>query len=246
MAKIYGNITATPIKPDLFTTTVDQTYDPNSENAISGKAVKEAISNKPTIYEGTKIVGFASSNNGNIFGKSEFAVGGNTVGEFWLNLKVGDLYYNTDTKKTYLCLSVDINDKKNLAQTTWKDLNLEPDTVYDSTSKNAQSGEAVAEAIGRNNAEIDNAINANGNNVLQTSKEYTNSRIDQTFISNSENAVSGKALGEVVGGIDQYIYDTGIEATQNAKNYTDEKIGDIDAVLDSILAIQNSYIGGDA
>ena len=47
MAKIYGNTTTTPIKPDLFggeKITVEQTYNPESENAQSGKAVAEAIS----------------------------------------------------------------------------------------------------------------------------------------------------------------------------------------------------------
>ena len=45
MAKIYGNTTTTPIKPDLFggeAITVDQTYNPESANAQSGVAVAEA------------------------------------------------------------------------------------------------------------------------------------------------------------------------------------------------------------
>lgn len=48
MAKIYGSTTTTPIKPDLFDGSggvVDQTYNPSSENAQSGKAVAEAIKN---------------------------------------------------------------------------------------------------------------------------------------------------------------------------------------------------------
>lgn len=49
MAEIYGNTTTTPIDPDAFgggtggDITVDQTYNPESENAQSGKAVAEAI-----------------------------------------------------------------------------------------------------------------------------------------------------------------------------------------------------------
>ncbi len=45
MAKIYGNTTTTPTKPDLFgdKTTVDQNFNPESENAQSGKAVAEAL-----------------------------------------------------------------------------------------------------------------------------------------------------------------------------------------------------------
>ena len=45
MAEIFGNTTATPIKPDLFRNEVDNTFDSKSENAQSGKAVAEAISN---------------------------------------------------------------------------------------------------------------------------------------------------------------------------------------------------------
>jgi predicted transcriptional regulator len=39
--KIYGNPTVTPI--NVTKVTVDQTYNPESENAQSGKAVEEAI-----------------------------------------------------------------------------------------------------------------------------------------------------------------------------------------------------------
>ena len=73
------------------------------------------------------------------------------------------------------------------------------DQEYNPQSANAQSGKAVAEAIGKNNIEIDNAIN-NG---------------------------------------DAYAINT-------AKGYTDEKVGNIETALDSIIAIQNSLIGGDA
>lgn len=47
MAEIYGNTTTTPINPDAFADggsgIIDQTYNPNSSNAQSGKAVADAI-----------------------------------------------------------------------------------------------------------------------------------------------------------------------------------------------------------
>ena len=47
MAEIFGNTLATPINPNAFSgggsVVVDQTYNPESENAQSGKAVDEAI-----------------------------------------------------------------------------------------------------------------------------------------------------------------------------------------------------------
>ena len=42
MAKIYGNTLTTPLNPN---TSTDQTYNPESENAQSGKAVAEAVKN---------------------------------------------------------------------------------------------------------------------------------------------------------------------------------------------------------
>jgi hypothetical protein len=41
----------------------------------------------------------------------------------------------------------------------------------------------------------------------------------------------------------QTIVNTGVD---NAKKYTDQKIGDIETVLDNIITIQNSLIGGDS
>ena len=45
---------------------------------------------------------------------------------------------------------------------------------------------------------------------------------------------------------EEYIGIAVAEAVVEAKNYTDTKIGDIDTALDSIIAMQNSYIGGNA
>lgn len=53
--------------------------------------------------------------------------------------------------------------------------------------------------------------------------------VDQTFNPESENAQSGKAVGE---------------ATEQAKSYTDKKVGDIETALDTIIEIQESLIGG--
>ena len=53
MAKIIGNTTATPIKPDLFRNKVDQAYNPESENAQSGKAVSEVVNNLASAIKNT-------------------------------------------------------------------------------------------------------------------------------------------------------------------------------------------------
>lgn len=46
MAEIFGNPTTTPLNPNAFSSEVDQTYNPESENAQSGKAVAEAVTEK--------------------------------------------------------------------------------------------------------------------------------------------------------------------------------------------------------
>ena len=61
MAEIFGNTTTTPLNPDAFSgggnsqnIEVDQTYNPESENAQSGKAVAEAIASIPSTPSGTE------------------------------------------------------------------------------------------------------------------------------------------------------------------------------------------------
>lgn len=78
-------------------------------------------------------------------------------------------------------------------------------------------------------------INKDEGSKKLATEEYTNTQItektDQTYFPTSENAQSGKAVAEAV---------------VEAKDYTDTKIGDIDTALDNIIALQNSYIGGNA
>ena len=55
MAEIYGNTTTTPINPDAFADggsgIIDLTYNPQSENAQSGKAVAGVLGNIETALD---------------------------------------------------------------------------------------------------------------------------------------------------------------------------------------------------
>ena len=51
------------------------------------------------------------------------------------------------------------------------------DQEYNPQSANAQSGKAVAEAIGKNNIEIDNAINNGNAYAINTAKGYTDEKV---------------------------------------------------------------------
>ena len=82
MAEIYGNTTATPINPDLFgggETTVDQTYNPESENAQSGIAVAQALSNYHTAEVVDGKIGDIETALDNIIAIQETLIGGGNV-----------------------------------------------------------------------------------------------------------------------------------------------------------------------
>lgn len=65
--------------------------------------------------------------------------------------------------------------------------------------------------------------------------------VDQTYNPESENAQSGKAVYEAVTNKEQYIFSVIRE------NYaTKEEVGNIEIVLDNIIATQNTLIGGDS
>ena len=82
-----------------------------------------------------------------------------------------------------------------------------------------------------NGVMIDCEYNRDINKFIDLTEYVKQTDIDQAYSPNSENAQSGKAVAEAV---------------TEAKGYTDTKIGSIDTVLDNIIALQNSYIGGNA
>ena len=75
---------------------------------------------------------------------------------------------------------------------------------------------SIASAVIKNEEEIKNLKSNSGSNV--------NITIDTEMSDTSENPVQNKVV----------------------KGYVDGQIGDIDTALDSIIAIQNSLIGGDS
>ena len=79
MAEIFGNTTATPIKPDLFRNKVDNTFDPTSDNAQSGKAVAEALTNYYTKEEVNSLIGDVETALDSIIAIQENLIGGGSV-----------------------------------------------------------------------------------------------------------------------------------------------------------------------
>jgi hypothetical protein len=74
----------------------------------------------------------------------------------------GDDYILTDEDKQEIANLVDIP---------------KVDQTYNPNSKNAQSGKAVAEALGQNNAQMDEAINNGDAYTLNASKKYTDEKV---------------------------------------------------------------------
>lgn len=134
----------------------DQTFNPESENAQSGKAVAEALS-------------------------------GYVVAEVGKGLSSND-FTNEDKEKLYSALQ-----------------NENVDQTYIPNSENPQSGKAVAEAVsdkqdslvsGTNIKTINNqSILGSGNITIEGGSDV---EVDQTYNPESENAQSGKAVAEAV------------------------------------------------
>lgn len=91
-------------------------------------------------------------------------------------------------------------------------------------------GEGISETI-RNTTVSGTKVLTDENYSTYINKETSQPVIDIEYEPTSRSPQSGIAVAEAV---------------VEAKNYTDTKIGDIDTALDSIIAMQNSYIGGNA
>ena len=119
---------------------IDENYVYDSDNAQSGKAVAEAVSNKSTVHSGSDIDVESSLGTGYIH---NIPINGTA----WVPpYKVGDLYYNTETKRLCECVEAE-KISSSAFSTYWKQANPTVDYEYNSESENAQSGIAVAEAV---------------------------------------------------------------------------------------------------
>lgn len=228
MAKIYGNTTTTPIDPKKFggsggSITVEQKYNPESENAQSGIAVAEATSNKPTIHSGTEIFITVEDESLPEFNCGIFKPMGDT--KWTPPYKVGDLYYNTESKQ--LCVCVETNEDNSYFSSNWRLASMLPEYEYNPKSGLAQSGIAVDQAL-------------EPYKYLQKDGGYY-THLD--FLDVKYAAYVQEDL--VVGRTAICEKDPTQDAHLTNKKYVDGLIGNIETALDNIIAIQNSLIGGD-
>ena len=151
---------------------VDQTYNPTSENAQSGKAVAEAIALTVEIKPSKIDLPFEwnGGESGEYFAKLisidkisntrsylRFEVGGSTL-NVYVNCPKDELgSYGLEIGKFYLIkISGDaISDRTTEIQKFSK---ISIDQTYDPTSESAQSGKAVAEAIAQTVGDIETAL----------------------------------------------------------------------------------------
>lgn len=103
MSEKFGAITTTPINPNAFSgggsnTEVDQAYNPESENAQSGKAVAEAIEGRHKVYYGTEL---AYKGIPNFIGTQKL-----NADTQLRDAKKGEYYLNTAENALYLITNV--------------------------------------------------------------------------------------------------------------------------------------------
>lgn len=129
------------------------------------------------------------------------------------------------------------------------------DQTYDPNSTNAQSGKAVAEAL--KNIDVSDKMDKfgtvkksgnNGQTIQLDTLTYLNDSNGQTvaMIGMSTDELN---LNKNLGMMNKKITNLGNPTTDTDavnKNYVDTAIGSIDSALDSIIAIQNSILGGGA
>ena len=170
----------------ISTSVIDQTYDPTSENAQSGKAVAEAVETKMDSFgtvspdkgtitlngecSGTRIVseGGASINFDNASGQLTISSGNSAI---WLS----GSYRGTETPAIVSNVAVP-EDDTDVANKKYVDESLSAavDQTYIPDSENAQSGKAVAEAVATEQKRSDNTFA----NALKGSKSGSAILID--------------------------------------------------------------------
>ena len=147
MAKIYGNTLTTPIKPNSSgggNITVDQTYNPESENAQSGVAIHGLIGDLPT-----------DTPNG------EFTNLTNYISSIYNHLAHSKLT-NPDKAEVGRILKIFDIDEDGYVQLEAVDMPSDGggtvDQTYNPYSENAQSGVAMAGVIGNIETALDEII----------------------------------------------------------------------------------------
>lgn len=231
MPKIYGNTTTTP----LPITTVDQNYDAKSTNAQSGKAVELAImskADKETLQGGFTGGKSASVSTGGAVGKNAEAWKGGAVGERAISDEGGAVGENAKTDNGGAVGS------------------LAESTSGGAVGKGAYSerGGAIGERSESKGGGAVGILAKAGNGFsggMSASVEFDDDGdyIDAIQLGSGKNKtpktlqVYNYTLMNNDGTIPE-------ERLTKSKAYTDEKIGDIETALDSIIAMQNELTGG--
>ena len=129
---------------------IDQDYNSESENAQSGKAVKEAIGDKLTVFWGEELKrSMITEPNKNSIKKEVYNTEPDSV--FW-KANLGDIYVNPNQNIAFICTKQFRLTRPN-TDVTWNETHWsilerpDVDQTYASKSEHAQSGLAVAEAI---------------------------------------------------------------------------------------------------
>lgn len=207
---------------------VDQTYNPESENAQSGKAVEEAVSDKVTIYSGTE-VSIANPGEGKVMTINKPS-GSVTEPPLW-NVKKGDLYLNEDENRLYLC--VGSTKSGNILDLIWVGINY----IEETSNKMDKFGEVLI------------------TEDEETKLKYTTLEVPDFFTINTDAILTLNGNMIDLNPTCGMIYCSGAVLTNMGepqsggdaatKNYVDNLAGDVTAALDEIISLQESIINGE-
>lgn len=130
----------------------DQDFDPESETAQSGKAVAEAVSDKPTLYSGSELSRdmIIDPNVQHI----AMTRSSNDLDSVFWKAKLGDIYINSRENIAFICTKQYTTSTPGTTEwintTQWAILELPfVDQEYSCNSPYAQSGKAIAQALSR-------------------------------------------------------------------------------------------------
>lgn len=204
----------------------DQTYNPESENAQSGKAVAKAVADKVTIYSGTE-VSIANPGEGKVMTINKPS-GSVTEPPLW-NVKKGDLYLNEDENRLYLC--VGSTKSGNILDLIWVGINYTEET----SNKMDKFGEVLI------------------TEDEETELKYTTLEVPDFFTINTDAILTLNGNMIDLNPTCGMIYCSGAVLTNMGepqsggdaatKNYVDNLAGDVSTALDEIIELQNSIIG---
>lgn len=208
--------------------TIDQTFSATSQNAQSGKAVAEAIKDKQDIIE---------------IPVDDFTIDA----DFLSGYGNQNCFIATSSFELKYVSGIDSSGTKSIV-TVGNTIILKGSTIQFYRSDQYEFNFKISGALVEGSSPETVWFRYNIN-LSSTTEDYTSFYLDKESVFLTENNKTysiGSSSTDNEVPTAKAVYNAVTGAVNASKDYTDTKIGDIDTALDSIIALQNSYIGGNA